>query len=333
MNRALALLLLAACGARTQLGVTHDAGVIDGACHDEVIAEENKGAGGLVVDGDTVAWGTPDGFVRLRNAAGTTTTLVHEDDAIGSLEIDATSVYYAVTGAIRRVPRVGGAATTIASNVGSPVALVLRGDLYFVDYGGGIAAGSVNRIDNAGNVTKLVVGIDTPSGFAVDDDNVYVAAELVLSNPSPIEAPLFSAPKNTGDPLTTLRQSLFQPAGLTLDESNVYFIEQVDSHYEEHGGVRAMAKTGGVIKNVVTTNGVLPWDVAVDAKDAYVTTTADPPRGALVRAPLDGSGGSEIASTDGVLYAAVRTNASAVFWTIGWVDTPPDHASVRKKCK
>lgn len=328
MKNAWLLVGLCACGARTELAGTakiSDAGVVETAsgCHDEIIAQDAKGATVLALDGDAVFWGTLDGLVRARDGAGVV-TLATESDAISSIAADAQYVYYAMTGSIRRVARGGGPATQLISNAGQPFALTPRGaDLFWVDYGDGIAAGSVHR-----NEAKIIEQLDTPTGLAVDGSRLFVACSLALVDQQGVMAPLLAANVD-GSGLASLLQGLHQPGEVATFGGRVYWIEQTDAQSTLHGGVRSMDENGGVPKIEITLDGRLPVDLTADGDGAYVTALSQS-EGALFH------GSTVVAKTAGVVYESVRTSATAIYWTIAWTSTSPppsDGASVRKICK
>ena len=312
VKAALLLVGLCACGARTELAGTKssppsDAGGVETSwsCYDEIIAKDPQGASALALDGDSIFWGTQDGRVRARDGAGVV-TLATESDAISSVAVDGTYVYYALTGSIRRVPRAGGAPTDVISSAGQPFALTPRGaDLFWIDYGAGIAAGSVHR-----NETKIITELDTPSGLAVDGSRVFVGCALALVNQQGIMGPLLSAGTD-GSGLATLATDLHQPGGLTAFGGRIYYIEQADAQSELHGGVRSIDENGGAPKIEITTDGRLPIDLAVDDTGVYVTTLSQV-ESALVH------GSTTVVATPGVVYEAVRTSTTAVYWTIAW---------------
>jgi hypothetical protein len=78
----------------------------------------------------------------------------------------------------------------------------------------------------------------------------------------------------------------------------------------------------------VQTDGELPVDFTVDDGGIYVTALSQQ-EGVLHHFGV-------MTKTAGAVYEAVRTSATAVYWTIGWTSTngpPADGASLRKICK
>ncbi len=298
-----------------------------------MIASDPSGATALAVDGDAVFWGTTDGLVRKREA-GVTTTLAAEPSAISGIAVDATNVYYAIIGAVRRVPRAGGAATDLVPNAGEPFALATSSEpapfgasVYWVNYGSGILAGSAHSIapGGAGGVDSAS-SLDTPGGLAVGGGHVYVTCALAGVNQQAVMGPLLRVDLD-GSNLEALTQGLHDPKGVTLFGGRVYFIEQTGAHADLHGGVRSIDASGGAPKIEMATDGLLPVDLAVDETGVYATALSQPKAVLLHQ-------GVELASTPGVVYESVRTSKTAVYWTIGFTSTPhADGASVRKLCK
>jgi hypothetical protein len=323
-----ALIGLCACGARTELAGIVDAGAeTSSGCHDEIISSDAKGAGWLALDGSDVFWGTSDGLVRVHDASGNK-TLASEGDAITGLAVDSQYVYYAITGLIRRVARAGGPTEDVFTNAGIPSGIALVGsDVIWLDYGQGIAAGSVRK-----NGTPIVSMLDTPGGIAVDGAYVFVTTTLALIDQKGVPGPLLRANLDGSD-LTVLVQGLHEPGGVKTFGGRVYYIEQVDATSTEHGGVRSIDENGGTPTIEVTTDNYLPIDFTVDSSGVYVTAT-----GLLPQQPQDQStlfrGTTALAQDVGLFYQAVRTDDVAVYWTIGWVNTTPSGgATVRKICK
>ena len=327
--RFVVLLTLCACGARTDLGGSKssasDASAPDAPCQDEIVAQEAQGASALAVDGDDVFWFWLGGLVHERHA-GVVTTFPWPTAApasqVSSLVLDTSYMYYTTLQTVFRVPRSGGESSTVATNAGEAFALAENGsDLFWIDYGSGIAAGSILRNDQ-----KIVTMIDTPGGLAVTDAHVFATSALAVIDQSSVMGPLLRA-NHDGSGLGAIAQNLQQPKGVVAFGGRVYFIEQTDDQSSLHGGVRSIDENGGPTQVEVETDGYLPIDFAVDASGVYATAYSQS-ESVLFH------GNTIIAKTPGVFYEAVRTNATAVYWTITWGGAPPaDGASVRKICK
>lgn len=315
---------LCACGARTELAgtTTSDAGT-QSACQDEIVAQDPQGATALAVDGDDVFWGTTDGMVRARHA-GVVTTLATASASIDSITFDSQYVYFTSIGAVARVPRAGGASSTVLANAGVPFALATSGaDLFWVNYGAGIAAGSIVR-----NGAPILDMLDTPGGLAVTDSNVFTTCALALVNQQGVTAPLLRV-SHDGTNVVTLLEGLHQPGGVAAFGGRVYYIEQSDAQSTLHGGVRSIDENGGTPKLEIATNGYLPIDLAVDASGVWATAFS---QGESIL--LHGSMTVDSTQAPNVGYEAVRTSATAVYWVISYLGPKPlDGATVRKKCK
>lgn len=330
MKRATALVVLVACGARTDLGGEHAGGPGggDGGCADEIVAQDPKGATALALDGDVVFWGTTDGLVKMRDASGTTTTLATESGTIASIAVDSDHVYYAITGSVRSVPRAGGSPSVVVPGAQAPYALVVSGGtLFYVD------AGAVNAVAG-GQTTTVLKGLDAPGGLALDADYLYVSAALADIQGLTYDGPLFRVDQhavNSQSP-QLLASHLHKPASVVVFDDRVDYIERSGPNGLQGAGVREIAVGGGSPATILHTDGVVPLDVAVDASGVYATVLGVG-SSSLVKAT---SGGAPIAlaSTAGALYGPVRTSPTAIYWTVTWSGSPPeDGASVRKLCK
>jgi hypothetical protein len=298
-------------------------------CQDEIVATDAKGAGPLALDGDVVFWGTTDGFVRTRDASGTTTTLASESTPIDSIAVDASDVYYATIGAIHSVARAGGSSTVIVANAGEPFALARHDQrLFWIDYGAGILAGSVHsaNTDGTGALT-LLSQLDTPGGLSIDGTYVYVDAALAVVDQQSVTGPLIRA-NHDGANAQVVKAALNEPKSITEFGERVHWIEQTDATSSLHGGVFSIdANASSIPLLELPTDGMLPVDFAVDESGVWATALSQQEGGVLLHTGVT-------RKTPGVVYEAVRTSATAVYWTIGWTSTrPEDGASVRKLCK
>jgi hypothetical protein len=343
-----AALCAMACGDRTGLDASGDSRATTDAaaetatqasgdagtkCRDEIVARDPSGATALAVDGDTVFWGTTDGRVQRHDASGAQ-VLAQEASSIDSVAFAADTVYYTTRGALRAVPAAGGPAVVVADQLGQPFALsVDQGVAFLLDRGDGIGAGRALRVEGDGTVIPLVVGLDLPTGLAVDASSVYVACGFALSGGGLLDGPLLRVPK-TGGPPAVVTSGLKEPSSVAVQDPRVYFIDQVDAQFADRGGIEVVDASGGVATTIAPTPGVLPVDLTVDPSGVYFTTYSNTTGGALVSAALDGSHTTPLAKTPGAVYGAVRTSARAIYWTIDWSGAAPsDGASVRKHCK
>ncbi len=347
MKHALLWAIVVGCGGRTGLGTliddvsTHDASTdghdnADGSqrCRDEVIATDANGATALAVDGDTVFWGTTDGSVQRHDSAGTS-VLSTVKGPISSVAFDAANVYFTTLGILHRVPRAGGATVDVAINIGQVFALsVDSGTAFMIDYGSGTFDGRVLRIDSDGVVTPLATGLDVPTGLAIDAQNVYAAAKGALLKQMFVPGPLLVIPRAGGDFALRLDQ-LHNPSSVSLNGNQIVYLEQNSANGSYPGFLRSVPKQPGPVVTLATINNELALDVTADGKSAYWTAFATT-HGSLNITPLDGSASKELAaSSNKSLFGYVRSNATAIFWTINWqTGAPPaDGASVRKLCK
>ena len=232
-----ACVVVVGCGARSEIaGVvvpTADASSgSDGAtgCSDETIAFDEKGSTALAVDGDTVFWASSDGELERRDGSGD--AIIGETATLTSIAYDAQNVYATTEdGDLVSVPRSGGGVTILASNLGLPFALALKGDkFYYINYGAGILAGSVVALPMTATTspTTIIDQLDTPGGLAVDDTNVYVTAAMANVNQVAVLAPILSAKRDVAstDQTPIVLATATEPTGIAIDQARVYWIDQ-----------------------------------------------------------------------------------------------------------
>ncbi len=121
-------------------------------------------------------------IISVPLTGGSTTTLASQQPGVGSLAVDATSVYWAnwyddvnnpYDGALLSVPLAGGESTTLASMQGDPDIIVVNGqNVYWWDDLGGNACFVPIQ---GGGVTTLLTSQLSLSAMAVDAGNVYWA--------------------------------------------------------------------------------------------------------------------------------------------------------------
>ncbi len=233
------LVLLAGCGARTELGhplrASRENAGADGAplgpCVDQDIAHDPTGAAAIAVDGDTVFWTTTNGQLWRHDASGNTKLA---DDAYSfSLALDATYVYAPSSDGTRiwAVPRAGGPLVTRVPDLQGAFAVVLRDDTFYVEQQKSIV--SVGPVEAPAQRTTILDGLDGPEGFAVDDENVYVVATTASVGGKVVTRPVLSADRalsSTQRTPTVLATTVTSVAGLAVSATDVYFAD-VDAGY------------------------------------------------------------------------------------------------------
>lgn len=344
MRTLLLSLALVSCGdGRTELGTIRDIATLDsgrdsGSCMDTVLATDPTGATALALGGTHVFWGTTDGQLWTREQ-GNASEVAKEPSAIVAIAVDAASIFFASGPTIFSGPRGISVITPLADKQGQPSYLAVDDQaVYFIDYGSGIAAGRLMRVDKSTKVvTALMNGLDTPSGLAMDDTDLWVTASLALTPNGAAQGALLRIPKAGRGVGQVVLQGLHDPKRLAVDASSVVFLEQ--DFGGQRGGVRKVPKTGASgATSIADTGSELALDITLDATNAYVTTltgSGATQHGLVRRIALDGSKNEVWATAPSqVFYTVIRNDKDAVYWTSGWpTPAPSGTPSVQKKCK
>lgn len=126
-----------------------------------------------------------------------------------------------------------------------------QGHVYFTLYDG---EGAVKRVPKTGGTTTtIVVGLDYPSGIAVDATGVYVAS----SN----DHQVFRT-DTSGGSMDVLSFGEYGPSDIALDDSHVYWVNYVGDQ------VRRIAKAGGEAETLASTSSS-PYRLGVGPELVY----------------------------------------------------------------
>jgi hypothetical protein len=246
----------------------------------------------------------------------------------------------------------------------SPVELVVDPThVYYTDGDGNVS----KVVSSGGTAVVLATGVASPYGIAVDTKSVYFTAQGT-SAADYTDGAVFSVPLNLPDAgpampdgglatPTAIATGRTQPQALVVDATQVYWLEPGTT--PTTGALLACPLTGcpSNTPQVLTDALALPYGLALDSKNLYVTTSAggqvigvnkstgaihviammqDEPEGIAVAngivywastmdgtiqaAPADGDGGSMfIATTNMASPQAVATDGVNVYWS----DTNP----------
>jgi len=257
---------------------------------------------GIAVDGASVYWTEYAGNVKkVLTTGGTVTTLATGLYSPSGLALDGSDAYFGENvgiqvSNIKKVPKSGGAVTTLASAQPSTWKVAVDPvSVYWTDgYGG-----TVRKVPIAGgSVSVLATGFPSADGIAVDGSSVYWTE---FNNPGPVRKVGLS-----GGTVTQLGDSSNTP-GIATDGNSVFWTENV---FGGNGKIDKVSVNGGTMTSI-TTGLNYPWDLAVDANNAYwVEYRAS---GAVRQVPLAGGAVSTLASgLNSPVVIAV--DATTVYW-------------------
>ena len=201
----------------------------------------------LAVDGSGLYWSdslTGDVKKAALDGSGVTTLAVAAvlPADFRGLSLGVNDVYLAVAppspGAIRKLPKAGGAVTDAASTPSATVLTSLNG----VPYWGDSAGGSIVTLGST-----LVFGIWTPTTIAADPSGIYW----------------------TEDTINVVRS-------VSLDGSKVTTLATMSPGAELGGVANGLVyyALGGTIRTVPTSGGIAPTDLLVNANPHFLTPTA-----------------------------------------------------------
>jgi hypothetical protein len=273
------------------------------------------------------------------------------------LAVDATYVYWATEsrsggyGQIRRMPKAGGPAATIADAQTCPRALVI--DASYVYWYNGCSAGQLRRaslgggavfdysiavdptedarvlaadsrnvyfnnygvlgIPKAGGVQFNVDDVDYVDGLVADDRGVYWVGPL---EPGVSSAAVSAYPAGASAPARLVRETPILRAGIALDTTWVYFADE---------GLRRVPRTGGAVETLFPAASE-SLRMAVDDLSLYWTeeyATAGP---YWVKKVPKGGGNSTLVATSKELAYSLALDADCVYWTdaqAGMIEAAP----------
>jgi hypothetical protein len=155
----------------------------------------------------------------------------------------------------------------------SPVQLAVDTmNVYFTDANGTVSSAP----SGGGTLERLVAGVASPYGLALASTSIYFTSQGTLSGGFTDGAVLKIPYGGVGDggaptPIATGRT---KPASLVVDDASVYWLEPGAS--TEDGSVLSCPLAGcpANTPTVITDNLALPYGIAIDETNVYVTTSA-----------------------------------------------------------
>ena len=264
----------------------------------------------------------PDGsIVRVPKVGGAPEVLVPGIVNPTALIVDADTIYFdarglgqGAFGTFDSVPKTGG--TPVGLTADDAWAFALDGESLFYAMQSAIAM----RQLPGGNVVTLASDNDSPSGLAIDKNNVYVA----MFGGSIVWLP------RTGGSLTTLATDQNQPTGVAVDDAYVYWTNQSNP---VGGSVARAPKSGGAVTTLAQ-NQDNPQSLVVD--DTYVYWVNLGPglsytQGSVMKAPKTGGTPTTISSPEAGPSMIVQ-DATSIYWVTRGNYKKSD-GTVSKACK
>jgi hypothetical protein len=202
------------------------------------------------------------------------------------IALDATNVYWA-NGSMNKVPKSGGAITTLGSPGYSVATAVDASNVYWTDS----IDNAIQRVPIAGGtVTSLVTMLIEPIGIAVDASNVYWAG---FSTGTVNSVPI------AGGAVATLVTNLTEPHAVAVDASGVYVAT--------YGEIARAPLAGGSLTPIYATPEWSPLDIVLQGTTLYYVD------GSTVSS-LPTSGSMPAWISDALKSTHVATDGANVYW-------------------
>jgi hypothetical protein len=215
------------------------------------------------------------------------------------------------------MPKSGGTITTLASNQDFPSGIAVHGGwVYWTNYDtagtGGTKSGAVMRVSTTGGTPQVIAqGQSFPWAVVADDTSAYwtcngsgvLRKAPVGGGTATVIAQNCEFPNNTGP------GTCENPAGIALDSTSVYFVDQLD-------GVFKVPLAGGT--PVYLSSAAFPVGVAVDGTNVYWTNASSSQfqfaNASVQSVPLGGGSDNTIASPLTKAWG-IATDGVSVYWT------------------
>lgn len=176
-----------------------------------------EGALRLALDERSVYYATRDGAIRRATRfLGGDAALATEQPNVAGFAVDDVFVYWTrrEDGAIRRVPKAGGAVASFVEGEADPRAIATGGgDVVWATMNGSIR----RRARTGGPIATVATDPGVVKAIALDDSRVYWLAY------GGGRARVVAAPREGGAPIVLASMSGMLPADLALDEGSVYW--------------------------------------------------------------------------------------------------------------
>jgi hypothetical protein len=256
------------------------------------------------------------------------TTLASNQRYPVALAVDTTNAYWASTGqdinvttgtmmsgSIDKVPLGGGASTTLAGALQSPLTVAADSAfVYWADY----YAGLVLRVPIAGGASTTLASGGSPEAVAVNATSVFWVDR------STVQRMLVNG---SGQRTIALGQS--NAWAVAIDATSVYWANGDSGSMGRNGSI-VSAPLGGGNSTTLASGQDNPYAVAVDATTVYwVNTGSTNGGGAVMAVPLAGGTATTLASAQDYPYA-VAVDATNVYWCNGGGGMMTNDGTIRK---
>jgi hypothetical protein len=217
-----------------------------------------------------------------------------------TISVDATNVYWGITGAVMMVPKAGGTPTTLAGSTTSAGVQTSVGGIALnsmtpptVYWTNQVSGGSVVSMVIGGTATTIVSGACSGAGaITIDTDNVYWGCSS-----SVMKAALSGA-----NPTTLASGS--GASGLVVDATDVYW-----TNYSGGSVMKASTGATGGAGITLQTIGNMPTGIAGDALNVYVSDGNQ-----VLKVPKSGGSAVTLNNSAGLGPLGIAVDASGVYW-------------------
>lgn len=268
---------------------------------------------GIAVDATHVYFTSPNlgTVLKVPKGGGATTTLASAISGPTGIAVDSTSVYWAANtgGNVYKAPLGGGNSTVLANAQGGPLSIAV--DATNVYWTNANGAGTVMKIPiGGGTPTVLASGQPTPLGIAIDADYVYWVNGFFGSN----NATVNKVPIGGGLPIT-LASGQTRPTGIAVDSTSVYWNTVVGNGADSLLKCPLAGCPGNIPTILASSQQIGHMSnlilIAVDATNVYWPAG---PEGKIKRVGINGGVPIELADLQASPNAVVA-DANTIYWT------------------
>ena len=273
-------------------------------------ATADAGTGGAPVGGSGA--GQDSGGDSGAGGTGGATVLALGEAEPSTIVVDDTYVYWTTTTAVRRMPKEGGAVTTLFSSLDSPDELKADDtSLYWTSIHAN--QGVMSGAKTGGTITTVAPG--TARGLTIDADFAY----WIQDGPSD-EVMVRLAKMGGGTPATIASQTSFGRAA--ADDQFLYWAE---GHM---GRIQRVAKAGGTIVDLRAKDPDTTILATLDAIDIYFVTYGPVAQSSTLQRIAKTGGATTMLASGLDQPSDLAVTADAVYW-LAQGDSGPTGALIK----